>query len=72
MSKSLASHRLIQIAYSTFSISIVMPIRLRWAAMTGAPATMVGKVGITMHFTVKPPAWPASAISFLAFSTSGL
>ena len=40
--------------------------------MTGAPATMVGKVGITPSFTVKPAAWPASAISFLAFSTSGL
>jgi len=41
-------------------------------AMTGAPATMVGKVGITEHLIVKPWAWPASAMSFLAFSTSGL
>ena len=40
--------------------------------MTGAPATMVGNVGITHDFTVKPLAWPASAMSFLAFSTSGL
>ena len=40
--------------------------------MTGAPDTIVGKVGITMHFTVKPEATPASAMSRLAFSTSGL
>jgi hypothetical protein len=72
MSKSLASHRLIHTAYSTFSISALMPMRLSWAATTGAPATMVGKVGMTPSLTVKPAACPASAISFLAFSTSGL
>ena len=72
MSKSLASHRLIHTAYSTFSISAVMPMRLSWAATTGAPETIVGKVGITPSFTVKPAVWPASAMSFLALSTSGL
>ena len=72
MSKSWACHRLIQMAYSTCSISMVMPMRLSCCAMTGAPDIMVGNVGITMHFTVKPLAWPASAMSFLAFSTSGL
>ena len=49
-----------------------MPMRLSWAATTGAPETMVGKVGMTPSFTVKPEANPASAMSFLAFSTSGL
>ena len=72
MSKSWASHRLIHTAYSTFSISILMPMRLSWAAMTGAPDTMVGNVGITEHFTLKPLGTPASAISFLARSRSGL
>src|SRR5438132_5401856 len=72
MSKSWAIQRLIQIAYSTFSISTLMPMRLSWAAMTGAPDTIVGNVGITMHLTVKRLATPASAMSFFALSRSGL
>ena len=54
MSKSLASHRLIHTAYSTFSISALMPMRFRFAATTGAPLTIVGNVGMTQSLTVKP------------------
>src|SRR5262245_41149796 len=45
MSKSLASHRLIHTAYSTFSISTLMPMRLSWAATTGCPGAHGGEGG---------------------------
>ena len=46
---------LIQTPYSSWMICTSTPIFLSWAAMTWAPATMVGNVGITLSVVLKPP-----------------
>ena len=45
---------LIQTPYSSWMICTSIPIFLSWAAMTWAPATIVGNVGITLSVVLKP------------------
>ena len=62
---------LIQTPYSSWMIWTSTPIFLSCAAITWAPATIVGKVGITFSVVLKPVGNPASARSFFARSTFG-
>src|SRR5262245_24948197 len=63
---------LIQTPYSSWTIWASTPTFFSWAAMTCAPATIVGKVGMTLSVVLKPLGKPASARSFFARSGFGV